>query len=145
MSKMITIPAASLKWCPCEFEFKRSANSIWDTFYLIDKDGDVSYFNGIGFMPPEEEIQVIAKDYEEACVARLKEMYNNKHQKVVKVEKRTTGGWGGYCWVNIETAGTTTVLDSGEEWWVTSSEKRFSVNCDPRPHESEYEIEVSNG
>lgn len=82
------------------------------------------------------------KDFKRKQSRKIRELFENNYQKVLKVIKKQTGNWRGMPHVEIETAGTITICESGKEFWCTSSVKIVPTNIDPMPWEDEYEIEL---
>ena len=123
MSEIITIKAELLKWCPRKFPFIIN-NGI---FHIMGVVGEVVEYTGcrIGVMKIHfmEDVQVNAKDYEEACIARIKEMFDIDELGLCKIKKSSVG-------VDL-------VVGIGRY-----NTKYVQINCDPRPNEESYEIEL---
>jgi hypothetical protein len=127
MSKLITIPAEGLKWCPVGFEF------IYGSFTLEyggHYPGRIMLGNSGGCLWTEivesVKVQVNAKEYEEACVERIKEMFKDIYT-IYKADGL----------VSVYASGI-----NGEHY--SGKLLEVPIKCDPRPHEETYEIEVNN-
>ncbi len=130
MSEMITIKSELLKWMPCEVinvryakKFTIQPENPFVFSHVRQTTGDIvltSYFTGNFSIKPHQEVQVNAKDYESACIERIKEMFDDC---VCSVVKRS-----GQAYVNTDDYDSNTL--------------HIPINCDPRPHEDNYTIEV---
>ncbi len=120
MSEMITIKAELLKWCPWGFSFIQIEYKAEREFQCMSADGDYAYDLNSRLYDLCEEVQVNAKAYETACIERIKEMFDDC---VCSVVKRS-----GQAYVNTDDYDSNTL--------------HIPINCDPRPHEDNYTIEV---
>ena len=144
---MKQIKANHLKWCEygfkftfCEKEYKFKSFNLNENIEVspVELDG----FNLIVGHPPHLEVSVDEDKYKDAMIEKLRELFENKHSKIEKIEKKQTGDWRGYCYVTLETASTITELEDGTEWWCTSSVRKFPTNIDLMPWEKSYEITI---
>lgn len=96
----------------CDMEFPFILNGEQENYSGIFH-GEISYRRHCGFLEPTTLVEVDAEEYEKACISRIKEVLVN----VKKVVKTKNG--------------------------VFAMQAIFQpIKCDPRPHESEYEINL---
>ena len=117
MSELITIKAEQLKWCPYGFEFLDGFHSAERVLSHLENGYVITYDN---CSINASEVQVNAKDYEEAVVARIKEMLDGVVERIHK------GEWGIRC----------DVRNGNNGIFYTP------IACDPRPSIEKYEIEI---
>jgi hypothetical protein len=141
MSKLITIPAEGLKWCPVGFSFYREEHPNTEFAMKQVSYGQVfadCWPDYLGSMSSDVGVQVNAKDYERVCIERIKEMFEKKHVRIIKITKH-----GGliHCHMQILPV---VIEDKGKQKITEPMDLYFPINCDPRPNIDEYTIEVNN-
>ena len=140
--KMITIRAKLLKWCPYGFEMLlgRSKYSAKGFFSHREKGKWVRLIGGNGISAEGAIVDVDAGEYEKACIDRIKEMFNGEFSKVISIKKAHCDG----VVVIMNTPSLPQYKKYGEKDSGTFfTKKSIWVNCDPRPHEQSYVIEVA--
>ena len=121
---MIKIKASLLKWVSVDFEFWYNEEQHY--FEGIDADGDIFYDERCGFVAPDYAIHIDEKEYEKACIEKIKEMFNFDNCINIKIIK--DNGLIEVCYVPAGNA---------------MMEETTLINADPRPNEDRYEIKIT--
>lgn len=129
MSELVEIKAKLLKWCQIGFKFKSFGLVNWwalggcDGVSIWKLEETKMRYAGLSM---SATVEVNPKEYEQAVIERIKEMLQVRLLCIKKTDLGKDGSIVGVLYRE----------------YSSSLTHRININCDPRPWESEYTINL---